>query len=109
MYLRRTMRTKSELSFDEPLNVDGEGNELCLSDVKGTPEDTIYCDLEKRDDRDLLRLVLERLPWRERTIVDLRFGLRDGVERTQKQVADMYISIIHFQAGKRIMHKHKDI
>ncbi len=112
MYLRRTMRTKSELSFDEPLNVDGEGNELCLSDVKGTPEDIIYCDLEKQDDREVLRLVLERLPWRERTIVDLRFGLKDGVERTQKQVADMlgisqsYISRLE----KRIMHRlHRDI
>ncbi len=89
MYLRRTMRVKAEISFDEPLNVDGEGNELCLSDVKGTPEDVIYCDLEREDDREVLRLVLERLPWRERTIVDLRFGLRDGVERTQKQVADL--------------------
>ncbi|HHW26877.1 MAG TPA: RNA polymerase sporulation sigma factor SigE [Firmicutes bacterium] len=89
MYLRRTMRCKAEISFDEPLNVDGEGNELCLSDVKGTPEDIIYCDLEREDDREVLRLVLERLPWRERTIVDLRFGLRDGVERTQKQVADL--------------------
>ncbi len=112
MYLRRTMRSKTELSLDEPLNVDGEGNELCLSDVKGTPEDIIYCDLEKEDDREVLRMVLGRLPWRERTIVDLRFGLKDGVERTQKQVADMlgisqsYISRLE----KRIMHRlHKDI
>ena len=82
------MRVRRNL-VDEPLNVDGEGNELCLSDVKGTPEDIIYCDLEREDDREVLRLVLERLPWRERTIVDLRFGLRDGVERTQKQVADL--------------------
>ncbi len=112
MYLRRTMKTKFELSFDEPLNVDGEGNELCLSDVKGTSEDIIYCDLEKNDDKEVLRLVLEKLPWRERTIVDLRFGLRDGVERTQKQVADLlgisqsYISRLE----KRIMNRlHKDI
>lgn len=89
MYLRRIQKTKSEISFDEPLNVDGEGNELCLADVKGTPPDVIYCDLEKEDDKEILRLVLNRLPWRERTIVDLRYGLRDGVERTQKQVADM--------------------
>jgi len=89
MYLRRTMRIKSEVSFDEPLNVDGEGNELCLSDVKGTPDDLVYGDLEKEDDRQTLRKVLGKLPWRERTIVDLRFGLRDGIERTQKQVADM--------------------
>jgi RNA polymerase sporulation-specific sigma factor len=112
MYLRRTMRSKAEVSFDEPLNVDGEGNELCLSDVKGTAEDIIYGDLEKEDDREVLRLVLERLPWRERTIVDLRFGLRDGVERTQKQVADMlgisqsYISRLE----KRIMQRlHRDM
>ncbi|HHW17702.1 MAG TPA: RNA polymerase sporulation sigma factor SigE [Firmicutes bacterium] len=112
MYLRRTMKSKSEVSFDEPLNIDAEGNELCLSDVKGTPEDTIYSDLEKEDDKEVLRLVLSRLPWRERTIVDLRFGLKDGVERTQKQVADMlgisqsYISRLE----KKIMQKlHKDI
>jgi RNA polymerase sporulation-specific sigma factor len=107
MYLRRTMKAKMEISFDEPLNVDGEGNELCLSDVKGTPEDTTYCNLEKEGDREVLRLVLGRLPWRERTIVDLRFGLNDGIERTQKQVADMlgisqsYISRLE----KRIMQK----
>jgi len=112
MYLRRTMKSKLEISFDEPLNIDGEGNELCLSDVKGTPEDIIYSDLEKEDDKEVLRLVLDRLPWRERTIVDLRFGLRDGVERTQKQVADIlgisqsYISRLE----KRIMQKlHEDI
>lgn len=112
MYLRRTMRSKAEVSFDEPLNVDGEGNELCLSDVKGTSDDIIYGDLEKEDDRELLRLVLDRLPWRERTIVDLRFGLRDGVERTQKQVADMlgisqsYISRLE----KKIMQRlHRDM
>ena len=112
MYLRRTIRAKAEVSFDEPLNVDGEGNELCLSDVKGTPEDVIYGDLEKEDDREVLRFVLGRLPWRERTIVDLRFGLRDGVERTQKQVADMlgisqsYISRLE----KKIMQRlHRDI
>jgi len=112
MYLRRTIRAKAEVSFDEPLNVDGEGNELCLSDVKGTPEDVIYGDLEKEDDREVLRFVLGRLPWRERTIVDLRFGLRDGIERTQKQVADMlgisqsYISRLE----KKIMQRlHRDI
>lgn len=112
MYLRRTIRSKAEVSFDEPLNVDGEGNELCLSDVKGTSEDIIYGDLEKEDDREVLRFVLGRLPWRERTILDLRFGLRDGVERTQKQVADMlgisqsYISRLE----KKIMQRlHRDM
>ncbi len=112
MYLRRTMKTKFEISFDEPLNVDGEGNELCLSDVKGTPPDLIYYDLEKEDDKQMLRLVLSRLPWRERTIVDLRYGLKDGVERTQKQVADMlgisqsYISRLEKKIMQRLQ---KDI
>jgi RNA polymerase sporulation-specific sigma factor len=112
MYLRRTIKAKAEISFDEPLNIDGEGNELCLSDVKGVSDDSIYGNLEKEDDRELLRAVLKKLPWRERTIVDLRFGLRDGVERTQKQVADIlgisqsYISRLE----KRIMRKlHKDM
>lgn len=112
MYLRRSIRARAEVSFDEPVNIDAEGNELCLSDVKGTPEDIIYCNLEKEDDREALQLVLDRLPWRERTIVDLRFGLHDGVERTQKEVADMlgisqsYISRLE----KRIMQKlYKDI
>ena len=112
MHLRRSMRSRAEVSFDEPLNVDAEGNELCLSDVKGTSDDVVYGDLERQDDREVLRLVLGRLPWRERTIVDLRFGLRDGVERTQKQVADMlgisqsYISRLE----KKIMQRlHKDI
>lgn len=112
MYLRRTMKTKFEISFDEPLNVDGEGNELCLSDVKGTPPDLIYCDLEKEDDKEMLKLVLGRLPWRERTIVDLRYGLKDGIERTQKQVADMlgisqsYISRLEKKIMQRLQ---KDI
>jgi RNA polymerase sporulation-specific sigma factor len=112
MYLRRTIKIKSEVSFDEPLNVDGEGNELCLSDVKGTPEDLIYSDLEKEDDKEVLRLVLSKLPWRERTIVDLRFGLKDGIERTQKQVADMlgisqsYISRLEKKIMQRLQ---KDI
>ncbi len=112
MYLRKTTRTKSEVSFDEPVNIDAEGNELCLSDVKGTPGDIIYCDLEKQDDKEALRLVLNRLPQRERTIVDLRFGLLDGEEKTQKEVADLlgisqsYISRLE----KRIIQRlHKDI
>lgn len=112
MYLRRTVKTKLEISFDEPLNIDGEGNELCLSDVKGTPPDLVYCDLEKEDDRQVLRLVLSKLPWRERTIVDLRYGLKDGIERTQKQVADMlgisqsYISRLEKKIMQRLQ---KDI
>lgn len=112
MYLRRTMRSKAEVSFDEPLNVDGEGNELCLSDVKGTADDLIYGDIEKEDDREILHTVLARLPWRERTIVDLRFGLKDGIERTQKQVADMlgisqsYISRLEKKIMQRLQ---KDI
>lgn len=112
MYLRRITKTRAEVSFEEPLNVDAEGNELCLADVKGTEEDLIYRSLEKEVDRAVLRDALDRLPWRERTIVDLRFGLKDGIERTQKQVADMlgisqsYISRLE----KKIMQKlHQDI
>lgn len=90
MYLRRNSRTRSEISLDEPLNVDWDGNELLLSDVlPGADGDSIYRDLEARVDRGLLWEALSRLSLRERRIMELRFGLGDGVERTQKQVADV--------------------
>ncbi|MFS8640890.1 MAG: RNA polymerase sporulation sigma factor SigE [Symbiobacteriaceae bacterium] len=89
MHLRRTSRTRYEVSLDEPLNVDWEGNELLLSDViPATDGDVIYRDLEAKVDRHLLHRALERLSPRERLIMELRFGLVDGIERTQKQVAD---------------------
>ena len=90
MYLRRNTRIKSEVSIDEPLNVDWEGNELLLSDILGTDVDVIYRDLESEVDISLLNKALEKLNKREKMIVELRFGLeRDGEEMTQKEVADM--------------------
>lgn len=88
MYLRRNSRTKSEVSFDQPLKVDWDGNELLLADVHGTEPDLVFRNIEDQVDRTLLRKALTKLSRRERRIVDLRFGLRDGIERTQKQVAD---------------------
>ncbi len=90
MYLRRNTRTKTEVSIDEPLNVDWEGNELLLSDILGTDVDVIYRDVEDEVDRDLLNQALSRLSKREKRIVELRFGINcDGEEKTQKEVADI--------------------
>jgi len=90
MYLRRNTRTKAEVSIDEPLNVDWEGNELLLSDVLGSEADIIYRDIEDEVDRQLLMKALEKLSIRERRIVELRFGLNRGnEEKTQKEVADL--------------------
>ena len=88
MFLRRSSRTRSEVSFDQPLNVDWDGNELLLQDIHGTEPDLVYRDLEDEVDRVVLRRALTKLTRRERRIVELRYGLQDGVERTQKQVAD---------------------
>ncbi|MGE5550317.1 MAG: RNA polymerase sporulation sigma factor SigE [Bacteroidota bacterium] len=88
MYLRRNSRTRSEISFDEPLNVDWDGNELLLSDVLGTESDVIYKYVEEEVDKNLLGTALTHLTGREKCIVELRYGLRDGVEKTQKEVAD---------------------
>ncbi len=91
MYLRRNNKTKMEVSIDEPLNVDWDGNELLLSDILGTEEDTIYRDLESEAERKLLGNAIGRLSVRERTIIKMRFGLGmpDGEEKTQKEVADI--------------------
>ncbi len=91
MYLRRNNKTKMEVSIDEPLNVDWDGNELLLSDILGTEEDTIYRDMENEAERKLLIKAISRLSSRERTIVNMRFGLGspDGEEKTQKEVADL--------------------
>ena len=91
MYLRRNNKTKLEVSIDEPLNVDWDGNELLLSDILGTEEDTIYRDLENEAERKLLVKAIGRLSNRERMIVRMRFGLGtlDGEEKTQKEVADL--------------------
>ena len=89
MYLRRTARLKSEISFDEPLNTDFEGNELLLSDVLGTSADTVYGDIELSAEKEELKDALKKLNDRERKIMFLRFGLGGGEEMTQKDVADM--------------------
>ena len=89
MYLRRTARLKSEVSFDEPLNTDFEGNELLLSDVLGTSADTVYGDIESNAEKEQLKEALKKLTDRERKIMFLRFGLGGGEEMTQKDVADL--------------------
>jgi len=109
MYLRRNNKIRSEVSFDEPLNIDWDGNELLLSDVLGTENDSIYKYIEEEVDRKLLNNALDHLSNRERVIVELRFGLKDGTEKTQKEVADFlgisqsYISRLE----KRIIKKLK--
>lgn len=89
MQLRRTNRMRYEVSLDEPLKIDYDGNELLLSDVMGTEDDNIYQHLEKDVDYSLLRIAMGRLSQRERTIVELRFGLCGKEEQTQKEVADL--------------------
>ena len=91
MYLRRLVRLKSEVSFDEPLNTDWEGNELLLSDVLGTDSDTVYKDVETGVEKQLLRDALKKLPEREQKIMRLRFGLDGREEMTQKDVADLWV------------------
>jgi RNA polymerase sporulation-specific sigma factor len=108
MYLRRNSKTRSEISFEEPLNIDWDGNELLLSDVLGTENDVICKNLEEEVDRKLLRLALQKLSGRERNIMELRFGLNNGTEKTQKEVADMlgisqsYISRLEKRIIKRL-------
>lgn len=89
MHLRRTVKLKSEVSFDEPLNTDWEGNELLLSDVMGTDGDVVYKKIENGVESELLKEALKKLNNREREIVEMRFGLSGGEEKTQKEVADM--------------------
>lgn len=89
MYLRRTARLKTEISFDEPLNTDFEGNELLLSDVLGTSAESVYGGVEDRAEKELLKDALKKLSERERKIMFLRFGLSGGEEMTQKDVADL--------------------
>ncbi len=108
MYLRRNNKTKIEVSFDEPLNIDWDGNELLLSDILGTDNDMIYKCIEEEVDKELLDIAMNRLSNRERCIIKLRFGLNDGVEKTQKEVADMlgisqsYISRLEKKIIKRL-------
>ncbi|WP_232698396.1 RNA polymerase sporulation sigma factor SigE [Brevibacillus daliensis] len=108
MYLRRNNKVRSEVSFDEPLNIDWDGNELLLSDVLGTENDTIYKNIEDQVDRKLLHKALDKLSDRERTIMELRFGLAGEEEKTQKDVADLlgisqsYISRLEKRIIKRL-------
>nr|WP_153005125.1 RNA polymerase sporulation sigma factor SigE [Ferroacidibacillus organovorans] len=108
MFLRRNSKIRIEVSFDEPLNVDWDGNELLLSDVLGTESDTIYRDIEDQVDRNLLYSALEKLTERERKIMEMRFGLTGEKEMTQKDVADLlgisqsYISRLEKRIIKRL-------
>ncbi len=108
MYLRRNNKLRSEVSLDEPLNVDWDGNELLLSDILGTEGDIIFKFLEEEVDKELLNQAIDKLSGREKTIVELRFGLNNGKERTQKEVADIlgisqsYISRLEKRIIKRL-------
>ena len=106
MYLRKSSNRRQEASIDEPLNVDGDGNELLLSDILGSDANAVSQQLEQDAERAVLRRAVAALSARERQIMELRFGLTDGVERTQKEAADAlgisqsYISRLE----KRIIH-----
>ncbi len=108
MHLRRNNKTRSEVSFDEPLNIDWDGNELLLSDVLGTENDVIYKSIEEEVEKKLLDMAMTKLNPREKKIMELRFGLVDGTEKTQKEVADFlgisqsYISRLEKRIIKRL-------
>ena len=89
MYIRKSSNQRTELSIDEPLNVDWDGNELLLSDVLGSDEDSVYRDLEQDEDRRMLREAVASLPPREQRIIRMRYGLGGCREKTQKDVADL--------------------
>lgn len=108
MYLRKTSNRKTEISFDEPLNVDWDGNELLLSDVLGSDGNEVNLNIEKEAEKSLLMQIVETLPKREKDIMVMRFGLYKSKEYTQKQVADMlgisqsYISRLEKRIIERI-------
>jgi RNA polymerase sporulation-specific sigma factor len=108
MFLRRNNKLRSEVSFDEPLNIDWDGNELLLSDVLGTESDLISRPVEEDVERKLLHQALQKLSPREKLIMELRFGLRNEPEKTQKEVADLlgisqsYISRLEKRILKRL-------
>ena len=113
MFLRRNSKLRTEVSIDEPLNVDWDGNELLLSDILGTDEDIVYRDLETEVDRNLLDMAISKLCEKERTIIELRYGINtvEGKEKTQKEVADMlgisqsYISRLEKRIIKKLKHE----
>ncbi len=108
MYIRKCSNRRVEVSIDEPLNTDWDGNELLLSDVLGTDEDEVYKDLESNEDKKIIREAISKLSKREQTIINLRFGLDNSEEYTQKEVADMlgisqsYISRLEKKIMKRL-------
>ena len=108
MYLRKTNPQKMEVSIDEPLNVDWDGNELLLSDILGTDDDTVSVNIENEEEKRLLLEAVEKLDEREKLIMELRFGLNNRPEKTQKEVADMigisqsYISRLEKRIIKRL-------
>jgi len=108
MFLRRTSKHKMEVSIDEPLNVDWDGNELLLSDILGTEPDIVNKNIEAETEKELLRSALSKLNEREREIMQLRFGLEGNIEQTQKEVADRlgisqsYISRLEKRIIKRL-------
>jgi RNA polymerase sporulation-specific sigma factor len=89
MFLRRSNKSRGDISIDEPLNTDWDGNELLLSDVLGTENDTVQKSLDEQIEKQLLQSAIQKLSTREKKIVDLRFGLSSGEEKTQKEVADL--------------------
>lgn len=108
MYLRKTNPQKMEVSIDEPLNVDWDGNELLLSDILGTDDDTVSVNIENEAEKRVLLEAVEKLDEREKLIMELRFGLNNRPEKTQKEVADMigisqsYISRLEKRIIKRL-------
>ena len=108
MYIRKRSGQRCEVSMDEPLNVDWDGNELLLSDVLGSDEESIASEIEQREEREAVRRAVARLEPRERELIELRFGLRGGEELTQKEVADLlgisqsYISRLEKKIIKRL-------
>ncbi len=115
MYLRRNLKNRVEVSLDEPLNVDWDGNELLLSDVLGTESDMIYKKIEGEVEKNLLWQAMHKLSAREKTIIQLRFGLGDVGEKTQKEVADIlgisqsYISRLEKRILKRLQREIRKI
>jgi len=111
MFIRKTSVLRGEVSMDEPLNVDWDGNELLLSDVIGTEEDTVGRDLEKNEEERAIREAVADLDGRERLIIEMRYGLGGRPERTQKEVADMlgisqsYISRLEKKIIRRLREK----
>lgn len=115
MFIRKTAGLRQEVSIDEPLNVDKDGNELLLSDILGSEEDSVFSSIELEEDRRTVRQALERLGRRERIIIELRFGLDGGKEHTQKEVADMlgisqsYISRLEKKILDRLKEEMKEL